>query len=434
MRMIPVSFNHANTLLLLLQIILAGLTSISGIYFIYIFLRAPYRHARPAPAEPPQKKFLVMIPARNEKKSIGRAVKSLLQTEYPRDLLDIVVIADNCTDNTAEIALSLGVKVLVRSSLEGRTKAGALKWAFAEHHLLEQGHDAVTILDADCMVMPDYFTYIDRELREGAPIVFGRRLALNAGDSIISSAMSIQYSFENRMWFLSHSNRNRSVNMIGTGVTITCRHFREFGWDINTLVEDTEFGIQSVLAGINIRYCDEACFYVEMPSTLRGLWRQMRRWFSGMIECMRLYLPAVTRKVIQDRGGQAMIMLINLILPFNLVVGLIQLIIGPIITFSILGKMESLMAIIGGSILNQLAGMLGAMLILLLDGRIPSKNTKERWRNIWKGIIFFPYTYFFYGLIYLYSFILPKKTWDLMRVSTKPEKSRRRLRDYIVMK
>ena len=73
-------------------------------------------------------KFMAIIPAHNEEAVVGNLVESLTNQNYPKELYDIYVIADNCTDRTAEIAKNAGAIVYERNHTEGRTKGHALQW------------------------------------------------------------------------------------------------------------------------------------------------------------------------------------------------------------------------------------------------------------------------------------------------------------------
>ena len=173
--------------------------------------------------------------------------------------------------------------------------------------MLDAGYDAITIVDSDSVLNPDFFLYIEAKLHEGAHVIQANRSSLNYNDSFVTSAMSIMYSFENRLWYIPHANHGLSTQLLGSGSTISCAHLRHIGWDIRTLVEDAEFSIQSILSGVRVHYIDDAKVMAEIPPTLKLLWRQLRRWFSGQIACSRYYLPAIWRKFRQDRGGQGFI-------------------------------------------------------------------------------------------------------------------------------
>jgi cellulose synthase/poly-beta-1,6-N-acetylglucosamine synthase-like glycosyltransferase len=434
MQAIPIHIGRFDLILLILQGLIYAMTAFTGLYSVLVFLRSPLRKPKPLTEERPVKKILALVPARNEQQGLPKLLQSLAGVDYPKALLHVIVLADNCQDKTADIARAAGVKVLERHDLSRQTKADALRWAFLDQDLLNQGYDAITILDADSTVDPAFFRHTERKLREGAQVVQGQRMASNTAATAITSMVSIQYSFESRFWLLPHANTDRSVNMFGTGVTITCQHLQAIGWNISTLVEDSEFGIQTMLAGVQVHYCDEAQTSLELPRTVKALWRQMRRWFSGNLDCARLYLPAVAKKVAKDRGGHATILLVLLLLPFNCIFGLIQCVLGPLVAYSLFGSRHSLEIILLGFVFNQILGMAGAVLILLFDGRLPSQNSSEHWKYLWKGIVLFPFSYIFYSVIFLYSFIFPKKSWELSRANMKARQMHKELTDTISMK
>jgi len=403
----PLDVSLIIIILILLQIILPIVSILTSLYFVFIFLSKPRRIQHGIPPGQPLNRILVLIPARNEENVIRRVLDSLRQVDYPAELLDVRVIADNCSDRTAEAARAAGFAVLERHDLTARSKAHALHWAFYDCELLNAGYDAFTIIDADSVVNPDFFRHVDGQLRLGAKVIQGSRRPLNPGDSIFSALMSITYAFENRMWYVPHANHGLSTMIVGSGVTISSGHLRLIGWDIRTLVEDAEFTIQTVLAGERVHYCDEAIVKAELPTTFRMLWRQLRRWFSGHIACGRFYLPAIWRKVRLDRGGQASILLVNLIIPFTCTIGLLQILLGMATTYQLLGGWTTLPAILSGLALNQLAGMAAALIVLVMDSGLKNLCLRE----YWKGVLFFPYLGVFLGIIYLVSYIHPKKVW-----------------------
>ena len=404
---LPLDPSLALIVLIFAQVVLPIASILTGLYFIVIFLSAPFRPRRKLPEGEPRLRILTLIPCRNEEALISGLWENLNQVNYPRHLIDFTVIADNCTDQTAERAREAGFTVLVRHDLSGQSKAHALNWAFYDQGLLNADYDAVSILDADTRLDPDFFLYVESYLRRGSKIVQGNRIAINPGQSVFSAAMSIIYSFESRLWHVPHANKGLSVTMMGTGCTIACDHLRLIGWDIRTLVEDCEFSIQSVLAGSSVQYCDQAHCYTELPSTLRMLWRQLRRWFSGHIACGRFYLPALWQKYRRDKGGHASIFIVTLIIPFTCTLGLMQLALSVVALWDLLGGRRSLTGILTGILINQIAGMLAALFVLLMDGRL----NREQLRLVWKGVLCFPYWSIFLGVIYLTSFIKPMKKW-----------------------
>lgn len=401
--MIPIALSQMDLILLLLQVVLSLIPAATGLYFAWAFLRAPFRKAVSADGFRPRHRILVLVPARNEQNVIRNVLSSLAAVRYPRDLLDVRVLADNCTDNTAAIAEAAGFQVLERHDLSSQTKAGALRWAFEDMGLLHAGYDAISIIDADNTVDPDFFLQADRKLQEGADVVQGRRDAMNPGDSALSAMMDIMTAMENRLVNVPLENRGRSYFIYGTGNVIRCSHLLRVGWKIRTLAEDAEFTVHTALAGGKVLYCDDARCQAEMASSFPMLWRQQRRWVSGQLECLRTYLPAIVQRAKADRGGPALSLLMSLTIPFTCMVGLIQAFLGPLTSWMVFGSLLSAEWILGCLAVNQLAGMCVGAAILALDGRLRSGSIR--------GIVLFPWAYALFGMIGILSLFRPQRTW-----------------------
>ena len=121
----------------------------------------------------PKKTFAVIVAAHNEKEVIGQLVKNLQALDYPKQLFDIFVIADNCTDNTAEIAKNGGAIVCERTHPTKRSKGFALEWMFERLFKLERQYDAVVIFDADNLVHPRFLLEMNNRLCKGDKIIQG---------------------------------------------------------------------------------------------------------------------------------------------------------------------------------------------------------------------------------------------------------------------
>ena len=113
-------------------------TLVLGAYFFCIQIVGWIkRKEKPAKSYRPTKKFAMIAAAHNEETVIGELVDSLAKMNYPRELYDIFVIADNCTDRTAEIAEKAGAIVYKRFDEEHKTKGYALQW-FVEQKIKEE--------------------------------------------------------------------------------------------------------------------------------------------------------------------------------------------------------------------------------------------------------------------------------------------------------
>ena len=393
----------------LLLTVLAGILTLAqaaiGIYFTVVFLASPFRCRNAIPLEEPSTRFAVLVPARNEEKVIRRVLSSLASMDYPADLVDVVVIADNCTDSTALLAAAEGVAVLERQDPDRRSKSQAMEWAFYEKGLLDAGYDAFCIIDADNTVAPDFLRHIERAIRAGHSVVQGRCESLNPHVSLTSSLTAILFILGNRFWNLPLSNRGVSVLNYGTGVAFRQDHLQRVGWKVRTLVEDTEFALQTILSGNEVHYCDEAEYRVEQATDVPTLWRQQRRWQSGTFECGRLYFADLIHRAFKERDASAWTGVVKILLSYFCILGLIQWVLGPLVTLVVLGPQVVTPALALAWVLGfLLSGMVQATLILWFDGQLRLE--------MWRGIALFALYPVFLGAVCLASLLRPKKRWE----------------------
>ena len=232
-------------------------------------------------------RFAVLIAARNEEAVIGALIDSLKRQTYPAELIDIYVAADNCTDQTAAVALSHGANVACRRDRTHIGKGYALQFLLRR---ISQTYDAYIVFDADNVVDPNYIREINKTFSAGYDIVTSYRSSKNYGDNWISSGYGL--------WFLREAqylNRPRSLLGISCGVSGTGFLFsrrileRCGGWNFFLLTEDIEFTAFNIVNGETIGYCPDAVFYDEQPTGFRQSVRQRVRWVQGYLQVLRHY-------------------------------------------------------------------------------------------------------------------------------------------------
>ncbi|MHB1453685.1 MAG: glycosyltransferase family 2 protein [Saccharofermentanales bacterium] len=378
-----------------------------GVYLLKNFMTAPRRRPKDDRYSEATTSFAILVPARNEESVIAGTVGMLGGLNYPKDMFDIIVLADNCTDMTAQSAADAGAQVFERTDPAARSKAHAMKWFFDGGHLKAGGYDAICIVDADTILDEDFLREADRELAAGYPIVHGRCASINPYDSLTSSFMSVLLSFQNRIWHLPQANLRRSGFFAGTGVCITVKCLEETGWDIHTLVEDAEFGIQAVLAGGFVRYCDHAKFYVEQVTNYKDLWKQQRRWRTGHINCLRRYGGSLISSVFTKKNKNAIAPLILVMIPPFCIISVIQSLMFPVAAVLLLGPGILDASVLAIGFLIQFALNFAAQsVILALDGKFSIRH--------WKGISAMFIAPLFYGIVDIICLIRPIRQWDLM--------------------
>lgn len=244
----------------------------------------------------PQKKFALVVAAHNEELVINHVVDSLFKVNYPSELYDVFVIADNCTDRTAEIARSHGAIVHIRENDKLRGKGHALEWMFDRIFKMDSNYDAVAIFDADNLVSPNFLLEMNKQLCKGHKVVQGYIDSKNPYDSWITCSYSIAFWLSNRIFQLPRYYLKLSCSLCGTGFCIDTDILRKLKWGATCLTEDLEYTMKLALNGIKISWAHDAVVYDEKPLTLKQSWRQRKRWMQGHADCASRYLGSLFRQ------------------------------------------------------------------------------------------------------------------------------------------
>ena len=242
-------------------------------------------------------KFMAIIPAHNEEAVVGNLVESLKNQNYPKELYDIYVIADNCTDKTAEIAKNAGAIVYERNHTEGKTKGHALQWFLNKKIEENADYDAFCVFDADNIVDKEFIKNMNKKLCQGEEVVQGYRDIKNPTDSWIASGYAIFYWMMNRFYHLARYNLGLSPLINGTGFMVKFDVVKPNGWQTSTLTEDIEFSLQRIIAGKKLGWATDAIVYDEQPVGFKQSWSQRSRWTVGHIQCMEKYTKDLASSV-----------------------------------------------------------------------------------------------------------------------------------------
>ena len=244
-----------------------------------------------------QHKFMALIPAHNEAAVVGNLVESLKNQNYPKDLLDIYVVADNCTDNTAEVAREAGAIVYERFDETKKTKGYAMQWFL--NKMNEQGaeYDAMCVFDADNVAMPDFIKAMNKKLCQGEEVVQGYRDIKNPTDSWISAGYALFYWTMHRFYHLARYNLGLSPLLNGTGFMVKYDIIKKEGWNTKTLTEDIEFSLMNIAKGRKLGWATDAIVYDEQPLEYKQSWTQRMRWSVGHIQCVKYYLKDLAKGV-----------------------------------------------------------------------------------------------------------------------------------------
>ena len=248
-------------------------------------------------------KFMAILPAHNEENVIENLIDSLKNQDYPKKLLDIYVIADNCTDNTAELARKAGAIVVERHEEDPakKTKGAALQWFLKQKIEENADYDAFCVFDADNIVDKNFFKAMNKKLCQGEEVVQGYRDIKNPSDSWVTAGYAIFYWTMNRFYHLARYNLGLSPLINGTGFMVKFDVIKPTGWNTKTLTEDIEFSLKRIIAGKKLGWATDAIVYDEQPVGFKQSWSQRSRWTIGHIQCLHEYTKPLAGAVRKNK-------------------------------------------------------------------------------------------------------------------------------------
>lgn len=235
-------------------------------------------------------RFMAIIPAHNEEAVVGNLIESLKRQNYNKELYDIYVIADNCTDNTAQVAKEAGTIVYERFNNTKKTKGYALDWFLQQKIEEDAPYDAFFVFDADNIVDSNFIKNMNKKLCQGEDVVQGYRDIKNPTDSWITAGYAIFYWTMHRFYHLARYNIGLSPLLNGTGFMVRFDVVKpEGGLKTVTLTEDIEFSLKRIIKGKKLGWATDAIVYDEQPVGFKQSWSQRSRWTVGHMQCIKEY-------------------------------------------------------------------------------------------------------------------------------------------------
>ncbi len=249
-------------------------------------------------------KFGVIIAARNERTVIRNLIDSIHAQNYPKDALDVIVIADNCTDDTAEICRDAGATVYERSNQEEVGKGYALDFLFKT--MMENGtfdnYEGYCVLDADNLLDENFIAEMNKMFDKGYRILTSYRNSKNYDDNWISAGYALWFMREARYLNNPRMRLGSSCAISGTGFLVHRDIIaKNGGWKHHLLTEDIEFTIDSVIHGEKIGYCEYAVLYDEQPTTMKQSWDQRLRWSKGFYQVIAGYGSVLWKSIFTSK-------------------------------------------------------------------------------------------------------------------------------------
>ncbi len=275
----------------IIPVILAPVLLFLSAAVLYLFaLAAAYFFCRPGKRydeRAPELRFAVIIPAHNEAEGISATLESMKNLDYPAHLYDAVVIADNCTDATAEAAGKEGMRCLVREDPSKKGKGHALEYALRV--LLREEFDCFIVVDADSVLTGNFLRVMNSRMLAGHGVVQACYGMSNPDAGPLSYLFFIGNVLENRLFYGGKSKLGLPVNLRGNGMCFSRRVLEMQPWNAYSVVEDTEYGLKLIQRGVKVHFEQDAQVLARQPETLGQARNQRIRWASGNMAVTRAY-------------------------------------------------------------------------------------------------------------------------------------------------
>jgi 1,2-diacylglycerol 3-beta-glucosyltransferase len=263
--------------------------------------------------------FAFVVPAHNEELSIAQTVHSLLAVDYPVQRRRIVVVADNCSDDTAQIAGIAGADVLVRNDTTKRGKGYALDLAFSE--LLEPTDssvgvpDAVVVVDADTTVSTNILQAFAARLWEGEHALQATYRVANDDATWRTTLMAVAFTCMHDVRSIGRERLGLSTGLRGNGMCFSAHALRTVPHRAASLVEDVEHGLDLATKGIRVAFVHEATVKAEMPERAEESASQRTRWEQGRTKLRKERLVPLVREAIAKRDPVRADLAIDIAIP-----------------------------------------------------------------------------------------------------------------------
>lgn len=266
---------------------LATLAVLGSATLLVLSLAAARRRpARRASMEPvaPMLSLAIVVPAHNEACGIARTLNNLLPLTQADGASTVVVVADNCSDDTAAVAHACGARVLQRQDPDRRGKGCALDFAF--HALATEGFDAYLVIDADSLVSASLLPAVRAQLEAGAAAVQARYTVLQDHGAAPTLAQLALFAF-NVLRPRGRAALGLSAGILGNGFALRQAVLERVPYSATSVVEDLEYHLHLIEAGERVVFADDGEVWGEMPERAEAQASQRTRWEGGRLRMLR---------------------------------------------------------------------------------------------------------------------------------------------------
>lgn len=279
-------------------LILLVLTLPGTLYLALLTLAGSLPARRPA-AGPLKGRLAILVPAHNEAAGIARTVGNLRAIAAADGNTEVVVIADNCSDGTAAIARAAGARVLERHDAARRGKGFALDYAFTT--LAAEEHLGYVVIDADSIAADNLTISLRQRFGAGALALQTRYTVLNGDAAPRTRLAEIALAAFNVLRPRGRARLGLSAGILGNGFALRRAALDRVPYTATSVVEDLEYHLKLVAAGIRVEFADDTEIRGEMPTGEQGSRAQRARWEGGRLRMLAEHGPALAAAVLRGR-------------------------------------------------------------------------------------------------------------------------------------
>lgn len=266
------------------------------VYVLFSFIKK-----KTYPVSETKGRIAYLIPAHNEESVIYDMVRDLIENQkYPREKFDVYVVADNCTDRTAELAEKAGAIVLLHNDPDPAHHMALYPLKYGVNYLInlkENAYDMVIHLDADNHINEEFSSRMNDAFQSGVDFARGYEGALNGTQNFYTKACALFYAFDSRFGSRVRERLGIAAHVNGSGAMMSVRMLKECGgYDCESISDDAEFNFNRMLEGRKGHYVEDAVVYEDMPSSFKDTLNRNKRIGSGGMKLLKTKLLAMFGK------------------------------------------------------------------------------------------------------------------------------------------
>lgn len=296
------------TLIKTINLVFLGLLILGSILFLYRieYIIMGFEEDKPLPKAKKQKKFAVLVPARNESNVISRILQSLKEQTYDKENFDVYVIVEDVKDKTVEIVKSFGYNYFVRKDLTKKGKGYAIDECLQEIFASGKDYGILAIADADNILAPNFLEEMNNANALGYQMGKSYHKQFNKEGNWVADCSTLTFSGINTFQNKARTKLGRNIVASGTGIFVDFEIIKELnGWPFNTLTEDYEMSLYMTIKNAKTIYVPTTYYYDEQPTNLKVLRKQRVRWIKGFSQARKKYSKELRRSLLKDKENKS---------------------------------------------------------------------------------------------------------------------------------